>query len=608
MRWILPAFMLLTSACSSCGEGAVPFRLDAGPQSTREGNDRSGDRPRTNASRPAGRTFPDGTPRVDVEGAAIAVDGSIRALWADDVDEDGDRDALLIASDREGSIRVSFYRREAAAFEQPRLIGSTPAAPGCNASEPALEVLGTEWLLARASTVCETHPAGSRRDTWIIGIARTPRALEQLTILDAEGRAPGNVALALSHADKDADGHEDLVVTASVQNEGEAAVTVELPWLDRPSGLARDSAEPERTFGDRAREALRVLRREPANALAISRGVLTLHEVLCREPGRARLRVGTSDGLSCGSSEGAGRAATTVVRAHAVQGQILEALAAMERIEQPAGLQINDERRQAARDAIAQAPATAGVVLREGPPHAPPAWSALHLSALAFLDEDRLLLRGETPRVWNIATNTFTNAAAESAELRILDPSRAFAVAAVERRCAGHVLRIVRAEAIAAGQAMGGTHSLPLLSSRDPPAGAPCPDLSPALRRDSGGFHVLGWAPQGVVAAHGADIVVVPLDVSAQPAGAPAVISDGTPPPAPLPIGAITEDGRFFVELRGLGVVRHRVAPTRETTLLWPEGWAAREGTPSDPAVSPSGRRVALLRAGRVLVLERTAR
>jgi hypothetical protein len=58
--------------------------------------------------------------------------------------------------------------------------------------------------------------------------------------------------------------------------------------------------------------------------------------------------------------------------------------------------------------------------------------------------------------------------------------------------------------------------------------------------------------------------------------------------------------------VRGIGVIVHRIAPEPETFVLWPEGWAAREGDPSEPAIAPSGRRAAVLRGGRVLVLERS--
>jgi hypothetical protein len=591
------ALALATTGCSACDGHTVPFGLDAG----RSGPRANAEPPRERA-RPTERTFPDGTRRIEVEGAPLETDGSFRALWAEDVDEDGDRDALLVIAGADASLRLAFGRRDGATFAPLHVLDDAPAAAGCTVEEAAIAALGAHWRTARARVRCPEQPALGRDELWVVANEATPRVLEHLAVLAADGRAPGRVELALAATDRDQDGHEDMVVTFTVTPSQGAASQVELPWLDRPSGLARDGAEPERTLAERAREALRVLRRQPARALAMSRDILSLHAALCREPGRARLRVGDADGIPCGTSEAAGRAATTEVRALAQQGNLIEALAALERMEGP-GLAIDDERRRAARDAIAQAPPTPGVTLREGPVHVPPRWTALRLPALAFLDEDRILLRGDFPRVYDLSTGT-EQPATEGTDLRILDPSGAYAVAGVERRCAGYVLRVVASSSFVAGQVLGAAHSMPLLAAREAPAGAPCPDLTPTLRRDDGGFRVLGWAPQGVVAARQGELHVVPLDLSAQPAGAPSALTPGTLPPAPLPAGSISPSGDHFVELRGMGVLVHRVASRPETRLLWPEGWATRDGAVSDPAVSPSGRRVAVLRGGRVLVLE----
>lgn len=598
---LLALVVLGASGCSACDADAVPFGLDAGRPTAHERQPREPEP--SERARPTGRSFPDGARRVDVEGAPIAVEGSIRALWADDVDDDGDRDAIVLVAGADAALTLSFARRDGARFEALRELSSAPATPGCTVDAPTLEALGQRWLVARANVTCPENAAASRRELWIATTERTPRALEHLSVLSAEDRATGTVNLALAAADRDEDGHADLVVTVSVAHEG-TSTSIELPWLDRPSGLARDAAEPERTFAARARDGLRALRRTPDRALSISREVALLHEVLCREPGRSRLRFGAVDGLSCGQSEGAGRAVTTMVRALAKKGELLEALSALERLETP-GLVIDDERRTAAREAIASAPAAAGVTLREGPTVSAQPGRGVRLSTLAFLDEDRLLIRGERPLILHVPTGAVTEADAESGERRVLDPSGTYAVAAVERRCAGHVLVVVPAATYWGGGVVLGAHSTPLLAQREPPGGAPCPDLTPALRDDDGGFRVLGWAPQGVVAARGGSLSVVPLDLSAQPAGPPEVLGAGTLPPAPLPAGAITSDGRFLVEVRGVGVVVHRTAPRGAPQLFWPEGWAALEGPVTDPAVAPSGRRVAVLRGGRVRILER---
>jgi hypothetical protein len=610
-RSILGAALALigvaSGGCSSCAEGpAVPFGLDAGGAAAptpEEGDD--GHAP----ARPVGRAFPEGTLRVDVEGAPLASDGSVRALWAHDIDGDGDRDAIaIVGGPPDAPVRVIHARREGTAFAASRVLGHAPSAPeGCAIEQASIVPLGESWLVARASLGCEAHPAAAREEIWVLTTDRTPRALEHLAILASTDRAPGEVALELSTEDHDEDGHVDLVVSARVTRGGEPAV-VELPWLDRPSGLARDANQPEATLNERSRDALRLLRGNVAGALAGSRAVLALHEVLCRERGRARVRVGQTEGLGCGTSEGAGRAATTVVRALASRGELLPALDALAVMDEP-GLAIDDERRDFARRAIADARAPGGVTLREGPAHAA-AWGTtrgqvVHTSVLGFLDEDHVLLRGPRPRSWNVVTGEEQALAPSQGELRVLDPSGELALAGVERRCEGYVLRILSASGIVGGSALGPTHSTALLAPRDPPAGAPCPDLTPALRADDGGFQILGWAPQGVVAARGATLRVVPLDLSGQAAGDPEELAPRTPPPAPLAAGASSSDGRFFVEVRGLGILVHRVLPDAETTLLWPEGWASRDGEVSDAAVSPSGRRVAVLRGGRVLLLER---
>ena len=597
---------LLHAGCSSCSGGdPVPFGLDTGvraPEPREEGE------PPPHADLPAARAFPDGTTRVDVEGAPILLEGAIRSLWAHDVDGDGDRDALIVSSGpAEAPVQLWVATRDGATFAPPRNLGRAPAAPeGCIIAGANLQPIGAEWIVASADLRCEAQPAASRMEHWIVAHRDAPRVLEHLAVLAAEERAPGAMSLRWALADRDDDGHDDLVVTARLERDGQSH-EVELPWLDRPSGLARDADEPEATLVERSRVALRQLRGNPARAVAESQGVLALHEALCREPGRARLRIGRGAGLSCGPSDAAGRAVTNVVRGSAARGQLLGALDALAAMETP-GYLIDDERRQYARRAIGEAPAAGGVTVREGPRHQPASGEAAHLSTLGFVDEDHVFLRGSSPRIWNLATGAEEPLEVQRADQRILDPSKRFAIAGVERRCEGFVLRVVPAGSVVAGRALGPTHGTPLLEPREPPAGE-CQEegaaLSPAHRRDDGGWRVLGWAPQAVVAARGAELRVAPLTISAEPAGAPESLGPGTPPPAPLPPGAITSDGRYLVELRGLGVLLHRTGGRGAPTLLWPEGWAEREGAPSDPAVSPSGRRIAVLRGGRVLLLER---
>jgi len=473
-------------------------------------------------------------------------------------------------------------------------LGQVDVADGCVITDSSVAPLGPTWLHAEATIACPgedgAEPSLERVDHWVLDTDRTPRALEHLAWLSSRDRAPGAVSLALSADDRDEDERTDLVARVRV-GEGDGATEVALTWFDRPSGLGREGGEPASTLVERSRDALRRLRRQPEQAIARSRRVLALHDALCREPGRARIEVGGVAGLPCGESDGAGRAAATIVRGHAALDQTVEALDALALTRQP-GVRMTDERTRYVNAALEDLPATGELTLREGPALTTTLGEGVRLSALGFLDEDRVLLRGQTPSVWNAATGEVTPFGDGGREIR--DPSGRLMVAAVERTCEGYVLRIHR---------NGVPTSSPAIDDTAPPDGVDCPLRGPTARGD-GGWRALGWAPQGVLLHRGAELRVVPLDVEGRPAGPPASLDPGTPAPLPLPPGAIDSLGSHVASLEGPGVFVRRVG-AEGATLLWPEGWGALDGTPTDVAVSPSGRRVAVLRGGRVYLIER---
>ncbi len=587
MRWVA-LLGLLVAGCSSCDGGpAVPFGLDA---SARRTGPETGEAPRPEATASPGeaRAHPEATSRVELDGAALEL--PVRATYAVDVDGDGDRDVIAIA---DAPPRAVFVRRERDGFGAPSELGSLPAVEGCRIGEASLAPLGEGWLRGHLTLRCEASPADERIDELVVDTDRTPRLLEHLAVRSPEGRTPESVRLTLDRDDRDEDGHDDLVARVAVGSQGETA-ELTLAWLDRPSGLARQADEPEATLVERSRDALRRLRASPREALVRSQRVLALHRVLCREPGVARLVVGGVDGLPCGDSDGAGRAATTIVRAQAALGETGAALEALAALEGP-GLRIDDERRQYAERALATAPATPGVTLREGPTVAVAVAAGAALSAVGFLDEGRVLVRAAPPIVWDLASGETTPT--DDGDRRILDPSGRFRVSAVERSCEGQVL-VITANGLPVGS--------PLLAPREPPPGATCP-LDGRPREDRGGWSVLGWAPQGVLTVRERELRIVPLDVSGRPAGPPQVLDPATPPPVPLPAGAISPDGRFVAELAGPAVRVMRVSPRGAPELLWPAGWGELSGAPTDVAVSGSGRRVAVLRGGRVYLIERGA-
>ncbi len=586
---------LALGGCDSCGGGGpVPFGLDGSA-----GRVEPDEEPRPDRTREApteGRALPAGTRRVEVEGAPIASERSLRALWAHDVDGDGDRDAILVAEGdpAEGPVHLLFARRDGAQFGEPRVLGrAAPAGAGCGVDEATIATTGP-WLVARATVTCEGGGGGGE-EVFVLSAEGEPRVHERLGTIATD--EPGAIRLALGHDDVDEDGRDDLTVEVALTTH-DREDRLNLHWLDRPSGLSRQTDEPNATLDARSREALRALRGDPLAAIAASRAVLRLHRAVCAEPGHARLRVGSRAGLDCGDSEGAGRAITTVVRGHAARGEAMAAIDAYAALEDP-GRRINDERRRYARAALASLPGGSGLTLTEGPPVSPPPARDATLSALGFLDEDRVLVRARAPQIWTIG-GELGPADPGAADVRVLDPQKRFLVGSLESRCGATRLRVAPTASIAPGVIDAEAASTPTLY------GAPdaCAD---AWQPGGAGWRLLGWAPQGIVAAREAELRVVPLDVSARPTLPPRTLDAGELPPAPLPAGAATLDGRFRVELRGPAVLLYDVQGGAAPQLLWPEGWADREGTPSHPAVSPSGRRVAVVQGGRVVLLERAS-
>jgi hypothetical protein len=185
----------------------------------------------------------------------------------------------------------------------------------------------------------------------------------------------------------------------------------------------------------------------------------------------------------------------------------------------------------------------------------------------------------------------------------LVDPSGALAVVDVGRTCDGHVLRIVRSREVSQGVVLGRALGEPLLDPR--PAPSPCPPLPASLRDDSGGFRILGWTPQGVVAVRRDRVRLVPLEMSGNPAGDASDILPETPLPVPFPLGAMTRDGTAYAWIAEIGVVVRRTDGSRTTLVrlpTWPANGAGVD--PFDVTLSEDGSKVAYIEGGTVVVVE----
>ena len=661
--------LVLAGCGSCDEEHAVPFKLDAGATpgtATMRSPDAATDPlamvPGAFAARD-GRTHGEGTRRVDVAGAAIEIaEGSIRASLDVDLDADQDPDALLVRTDATGASALVMGVREAAGYATPRTIEVLAPAAGCALEDLALRQFAPGFVSVRAQARCTTSlpasmaaatptaPRGPRPSTpatgaavgptgpaaptppapkpgvpahaqpttpappapitqhlWIATVEALPRSVAHVdwdAALHAEPDAMRVQDVALTGADFDADGHDDIEVRVALRHALDTeTATLALKMLDRPAGLARDPAEPETTLRALADKARDKLRRDPARALAGADQVLALYAALCREGGRPAVRFDDVGGLPCGRSRAAGRATAIRVAALARTGALPAAIDGLGMLDN-AAYEVPTVDRDRVRDAFA-AIASTTLAWRKGPPLAPAPAPAAHLSDIAFIDEDSLLLRGTPPARYAITDASATPAGVDGNPL-ITDPSGRWAAVNVFRDCDGYRLRVVSAAQVVAGIVAGASASEPLVVAVAPPPGAPCPGtLPPASRADDGGLRVLDWIEGGVLFARGDQLWRLALDGDAK-ATAPAAPVAPTDSVRPRHAGAISESGRHLALVTKLGVAV--VDRTSGATLLVPlagselESAGATMSTATQVAVSPSGRRVAITHGGHVYV------
>jgi hypothetical protein len=638
---VFSVWAALFAACSDCGKPhTVPFRVDAGQPATTGATP-----PLPNTPAPFvpidGLVVPPGTRALPVDGAPLEVPGhTLAAVVPLDLDADGDRDALVVSSDANGTPSLEMVPRTPPHFGAPRAVGALALGAGCTLEAATMRVIAPTFALVTVTPRCAmamppapapptdlfgfgpkpppaAPPVIGTPDTaprlFLVALGPLPRVRERFAVLPEAGREPGAMTLALRVEDRDADGTADVLLDVSMTLPGAAAPTqLALPWLERPSGLARDTKEPEAQFAERAARAKRSLRRDPDGALALAGEVLALHGALCREPGRARLVVGTSEGIPCRASAAAGQAAAIAAQALARKGALLAALDAWETLERP-GTTVSRADRDATRRALAAMPAEAGATWREGPAHAFAGGPDQRLSSLAFTPAgDALLLRGGTSAsTWSLADGALTPAMPEQGEVLLREPGGALAIVDVHRTCRGYALGVVPASSVVAGVFVGAYATEPLVAEAPPPSGARCDGSTSALpaasRRDDGGFRVLGWAPQGAIVARGAELRLVSLAPGGAANGDATLLEDGVPAPAPLPAGAMDPSGTAHAWATPFGVVVHERGARARVSLLRPEGWADVSATVGDVAISPDARRVAVVVGGTVRLIERAA-
>jgi len=325
-----------------------------------------------------------------------------------DFDADGKMDAAAIArsSAQENDLgAVLYFHGEAGGLGAPSTVAPSPslAPPGaaCTAKRK-MSAVGRHSLFVElaASCVAPSSTSPSRQiSVWTLRTAQ-PRVHLSAQVIDPPG-AP-KLSFAVDASDADGDGLDDVLLRASIEG-GDAPfeplprVDATIRWFDRPAGMSRDPDGPDGSLrAVAAGLAVRAAKAKDApQVLAQARAVRVLWSALCGD-GRAPRVVNLFGGapITCGASRALEEAGLAEARAHAVLGDPLGAIVALDRAETPPATKTA----QRAKDAeawinqvapIAQATQVRAIAaVPQSSRGTAPAWGAL-----AFESSGKLLVR-----------------------------------------------------------------------------------------------------------------------------------------------------------------------------------------------------------------------
>jgi hypothetical protein len=497
-------------------------------------------------------------------------------LAALELELDGEEpiDALVVSADpQEVRLQAAFPRGLNVVA---RRVDSFLVPSHCTAPTAEIRQLSASLVGIRVGHVCE---AGPRTNYWLITIEAQPRVRERITVLPPNERSTAPIELELRVEDRDADQYDDIVADVRI---GETVIP--LAWLNRPGGFARDVSQPEATFMELADSAWKSLSTDLAGATKLAAAVLDGFVALCRESGAARIGLSGTQGLQCQRSPATARAVSVAMTAAIRRGSFVKALELQRWWEETATQPTTEERQlvQAAwRRAKAGTTATWRAVDSEGGP-----------ASLYFRDNDTLVMGGRAPRAVQLSSGLKTRLSELELVPPIRDPDGRYAVRSVRATCAGFEAEVgpIRSKQ---------THRVPI---EQPSRNVPCktPIDRPASTLE---WAVLGWAPQGLVAASGDLLRIVPLNAFAKPAGRPIELNPGSPLPAPIRGARITPDGSRYVIPHSEGVVVRDWRKGGAGLWLRPADWDTVPGELRSVAISPDGRRVAIQKGSEIRLL-----
>jgi hypothetical protein len=590
-------------------------------------------------------SYPDGTQKIRVSDTLIERPaGTIRASLVRDLDADGQSDVLLVTTDSNGQATLETVMRAATEPSARLALAPYASATSCRPVAATLGALGNELAVASIDFLCDTssplpattqpaaptptpapnavpilpaeptaldlappEPSAALAQThhFVFDIAQRPHLLLHVAADADPDAAPPSVALSIAGADVDGDEHSDVQVAVELTTPSDPQpLTFTLTWLSRTSGLARDRQEPERSLTDLGKQAWRLRDTKPQESLALAAKALQLHHALCRETGRAKLWVDGARGLACGASNAAGKAAAARAVALAKSQALLPALDARAELDS-AVYELDPKSREAVTHAIAAIRGDTGYRWQQGPAMNAPSAPSLRLPAVGFIDEDHVLLRGPIAQSYDLLTRVATPTGVPGSVLAA-DAGNRFVLTDIVRACDGYHLQVVPAAQVIGGVVAGASTSEPLLqavgSGIDPSLCA----ATAFKKSDRGGFILLAMLPGGAVFARGSALSLVPLDPQGHATTGPRVLAATEPVPAAIAPGALDGSARHFAVATTEGVaVVDRLTPATSKLVRPPPSCIGSQV--SDAALSPSGRRIAMLCAGHVYLAEPVA-
>jgi hypothetical protein len=215
----------------------------------------------------------------------------------------------------------------------PAWMGASGA--GCN-HVVALSQIGPSMLWADVTLRCEKRETDAPA-RWLAALSTanpSPLRFELRAAAPSEG---DRALFEADAADRDGDGTDDLLLQVTLDGnaaQGAGRSVAPLRFLDRPSGMARDTSEPDRTLREAATELMNHAPRK-ASATETRANALygrKLYAYLCAEGGAPGVTFGDGTPIRCGGAGMLGDLLYAEARAALALGDVPRAFAMQARI------------------------------------------------------------------------------------------------------------------------------------------------------------------------------------------------------------------------------------------------------------------------------------